>query len=206
MKVLLFAVLILGIDVAVGGTLSHMVSQTKGGENGRNNYICDEVNADILIFGSSWAIHHYNPVILSDSLGMTCYNCGMDGNGIILNYGRYQMICQRYLPKVIITDVYFCPHLPDAQVEKYRLNCDCRKPKLGMYERAVREHDIDLSRSYAIGDKIRDCAICKTTMCRGFLVGDSEKRDIVEAVKKGQFLRVSYAVDLKFAVKFIIYA
>ncbi len=104
-KIFVFFVIVLSIDAAVGGTLSHMVSQTKGGENGRNNYICDEVNADILIFGSSRAIHHYNPVILSDSLGMTCYNCGMDGNGIILNYGRYQMICQRYLPKVVIYDV-----------------------------------------------------------------------------------------------------
>lgn len=104
-KVFLFATLIFCIDAAVGGTLSYMISHTKGGENGRNNYICDEVDADILIFGSSRAIHHYNPVILNDSLGMTCYNCGMDGNGIILNYGRYQMICQRYHPKVVIYDV-----------------------------------------------------------------------------------------------------
>lgn len=36
---------------------------------------------------------------------MSCYNCGQDGNGIILNYGRYCMISQRYTPKIIIYDI-----------------------------------------------------------------------------------------------------
>ena len=57
------------------------------------------------MFGSSRAIHHYNPLIIEDSLGMSCYNCGQDGNGAILNYGRYQMICQRYAPKILVYDV-----------------------------------------------------------------------------------------------------
>ena len=82
-----------------------MVSHAKGGDNGRNNYINNEVKKDILIFGSSRALHHYNPTILSDSLGLSCYNCGQDGNGIILNYGRFQLIKERYVPTLIIYDV-----------------------------------------------------------------------------------------------------
>ena len=62
---------------------------------------------------------------------------------------------------VNITASYFCPHHPEAVVEKYRKNCNCRKPKLGLFERAIAEHDIDLSSSYAIGDKLRDLAICE---------------------------------------------
>lgn len=58
---------------------------------------------------------------------------------------------------------YFCPHLPDAAVEKYRVVCNCRKPKTGPFGQAVEDFDIDLSRSFAIGDKIRDLAICEKT-------------------------------------------
>ena len=98
---------------------------------------------------------------------------------------------------ITIADVYFCPHLPDAQVEEYRKDCECRKPKLGMYLQAVAKHDIDLCSSYAIGDKIRDCAICVATNCRGFLVGNSETPEMIERVKLGYYSRIVYARDLQ---------
>lgn len=82
-----------------------LVSNAKGGDNWRNNYICNDIKEDVLIFGSSRAIHHYNPNIICDSLNMSCYNCGQDGNGIILNYARYNLILQRYTPKLIIYDI-----------------------------------------------------------------------------------------------------
>ena len=98
---------------------------------------------------------------------------------------------------VFITDVYFCPHLPDAQKEKYRKECRCRKPRLGMYEQAIIDHSISLSESYAIGDKIRDCAICENTSCKGFLVAKNEKSEVIDAVIRGDYPGVSYAADLK---------
>ena len=104
-RIVLFFALILVVDVVVGKVFAYMVDNAKGGDNGRNNYICNTVNADVLVFGSSRAFHHYNPIIIEDSLGKSCYNCGQDGNGSILNYGRYQLICQRYSPKLVIYDV-----------------------------------------------------------------------------------------------------
>lgn len=98
---------------------------------------------------------------------------------------------------VTITDVYYCPHLPDTQIVEYRKNCNCRKPKLGLYEQAVREHNIDLSQSYAIGDKIRDCAICKTTDCQGFLIGNSEEDSIIYSVKSCKYPKIRYRLSLK---------
>ena len=44
---------------------------------------------------------------------------------------------------------YFCPHLPDA-------GCNCRKPNLGMIEAACMNFDIDMGRSWVIGDKDLD--------------------------------------------------
>jgi D-glycero-D-manno-heptose 1,7-bisphosphate phosphatase len=48
-----------------------------------------------------------------------------------------------------IEEVYYCPHAPDA-------NCICRKPKTGMIKEALKDYDIDLSRSWLIGDKQSD--------------------------------------------------
>lgn len=105
---------------------------------------------------------------------------------------------------VTIADVYYCPHLPDAQVVEYRKECRCRKPKLGMFEQAIIDHNIDLSRSYAIGDKIRDCAICESTPCKGFLIGENEKPEVIADVKAGIRDRVRYAKTLSEASDCII--
>lgn len=104
-KTILFFVIIAIIDIVSGKSFAFLVEHAKGGDNWRNNYMCNKTSEDILVFGSSRAIHHYNPIILSDSLNLSCYNCGQNGNGIILNEARYQLMLQRYKPKVIIYDV-----------------------------------------------------------------------------------------------------
>ena len=105
---------------------------------------------------------------------------------------------------VIITDVYYCPHLPNAKLKEYRKDCNCRKPKLGMFRQAVRDHNVCLNESYAVGDKIRDCAICKSSACKGFLIGDNEETRIIDEVKKGIIRNVSFAPDLLSFSKLII--
>lgn len=96
-----------------------------------------------------------------------------------------------------ISGVYYCPHLSDARIEKYRRNCNCRKPAHGLFERAVKELDIDIDNSYAIGDRLRDSMdICRDTYCRGFLIGTTEDRKIIDDVKMGRYERVNYTDDL----------
>jgi D-glycero-D-manno-heptose 1,7-bisphosphate phosphatase len=48
---------------------------------------------------------------------------------------------------------YFCPHLPDAPVERYRQVCRCRKPGPGLIEQACRALDVEPSRSVTVGDR-----------------------------------------------------
>lgn len=95
-----------------------------------------------------------------------------------------------------IAGSYYCPHHPQAAVERYRKVCNCRKPETGMFEAAVRDHDLDLTACYAIGDRLRDCAICTAGGCRGFLIGGSEKPEVIEKVKRGAVENVAYADDL----------
>lgn len=105
LKVACFFAILLVIDWIVGLTFSRLSEQAKGGYTGHYHYLVNKTNEDVLVFGSSRAIHHYNPQIISDSLGMSCYNCGQDGNGIVLFYGWWKLISQRYHPKVLIYDL-----------------------------------------------------------------------------------------------------
>lgn len=83
---------------------------------------------------------------------------------------------------VNISAVYYCPHLPDAQVERYRKVCTCRKPATGLFEQAVRDFNIDLSKSFAVGDKLRDCSICSKSDCGGFLIGADSHDEKIKRV------------------------
>lgn len=93
------------IDRGVGVTTEYLNSHAKGGSTERLRYIVHESQDDTFIFGSSRAVHHYDPNILADSLDMTVYNCGFDGCGIITAYGLWRAISKRHIPKMIIYEV-----------------------------------------------------------------------------------------------------
>jgi D-glycero-D-manno-heptose 1,7-bisphosphate phosphatase len=66
--------------------------------------------------------------------------------------------------------IYFCPHHPSAGEPPYRKDCDCRKPKPGLVDRAVADLDIDLPRSFVIGDRLGDLELAWRVGARGALV------------------------------------
>ena len=57
---------------------------------------------------------------------------------------------------VTLAAIEYCPHLPDAPVARYAIDCDCRKPAPGMILRAAQTLELDLSRSLMFGDKPSD--------------------------------------------------
>lgn len=105
LKIGLLALMVVCADVVIGHGLEYVTSHIQVGGQGRDNYIANEAKEDILVFGSSRAVHHYNSTMIEDSLGMTCYNCGDDGSGIILSYARLMMTKERHQPRIIIQDV-----------------------------------------------------------------------------------------------------
>ena len=56
---------------------------------------------------------------------------------------------------IIIQKTYHCPHHPQGKIP-YNVNCDCRKPKTGMFLEAIEEFDIDIENSYMVGDRFTD--------------------------------------------------
>jgi D-glycero-D-manno-heptose 1,7-bisphosphate phosphatase len=65
---------------------------------------------------------------------------------------------------------YCCPHHATGGQGEYQLDCDCRKPKPGMLLQASQDLDIDLSRSFLIGDMRTDLEAGAAAGCRTFLV------------------------------------
>jgi D-glycero-D-manno-heptose 1,7-bisphosphate phosphatase len=66
--------------------------------------------------------------------------------------------------------VYYCPHHTSSKDPRYAVDCDCRKPRTGMVDKAVKDLPIDKSRMFIIGDKMSDIKLGKKTGCRTYLV------------------------------------
>lgn len=105
LKVSLFFACIVVMDLTFGQFFSFLRVHAKGGSTANCEYIANKANEDIIILGSSRATHHYDPQIIEDSLGMSCYNCGEEGNGIVLAYGRFKLLTSRYKPKLIVYEM-----------------------------------------------------------------------------------------------------
>ena len=66
-----------------------------------------------------------------------------------------------------IDAIYYCPHHPDE-------NCDCRKPKTGLVKKALQDFEIDLGRSFIIGDTVADVELGKKMGLKTILVWNEE--------------------------------
>ena len=76
------------------------------------------------------------------------------------------------LGSCIVDAIYYCPHLPGAPLEAYDRDCECRKPKPGMLLRAAQEWHFDLTRSFMVGDVLRDAEAGLAAGVSSYLIGD----------------------------------
>jgi len=98
--------LIVVIDFCIGGVSAWFYHRSKYGIFHRQQYVLNESKDDIIILGSSRASHHYVPSILTDSLGMSCYNAGSEGMCIYYHYAMLAAMIERgHSPKLVIYDV-----------------------------------------------------------------------------------------------------
>ena len=86
--------------------------------------------------------------------------------------------------------IYFCPHHTDkgfdGEIPELKFDCDCRKPKPGMLIKAAREFNIDLTKSWMVGDSDSDIMAGKNAGCSTVLIGESDENmcasNLLEAV------------------------
>jgi D-glycero-D-manno-heptose 1,7-bisphosphate phosphatase len=78
-----------------------------------------------------------------------------------------------------IDKFYYCPHHSTEGKGKYLKDCNCRKPRPGMLLRAAKELNIDLERSYFIGDRFLDMETAKKVGAKGILVKTGYGNDLL---------------------------
>ena len=101
---------------------------------------------------------------------------------------------------ITINGFYYCPHHTEGKIEQYTISCDCRKPKPGLILRAVKDFNIDVSKSWMIGDMPGDMEAGKAAGCKTILVEANE----TEAEKK-KTVNADYVVrNLKDAATVIV--
>ena len=96
-----------------------------------------------------------------------------------------------------VDGVYYCPHHPDEE-------CDCRKPRPGLLLRAARELNLDLSRSYFIGDAVSDVEAALAADCTPLYVQTGLGNDQLAYLKEKGFEHIKTFPDLQGAVDFIL--
>lgn len=72
--------------------------------------------------------------------------------------------------RIDLDGFYFCPHHPNGTISSYAISCDCRKPEPGLILQAARDHDIELSESWLIGDILNDIEAGNRAECRTILM------------------------------------
>ena len=74
----------------------------------------------------------------------------------------------------ILDGIYYCPHHPQGEVAELKIDCDCRKPKTGMFEEAAKDFNLSLKACYMIGDDICDIELARNAEI-GAIFKKSEK-------------------------------
>ena len=104
-----------------------------------------------------------------------------------------------------VDGIYICPHHPEAKEDQYRVDCNCRKPKIGLFTQAAQELDVDLGKSYVVGDRWSDlkagvkCNATPVLVLTGYGKGD------YDYIGPQQEVQPTYvAQNLKDAVEWIL--
>lgn len=103
-----------------------------------------------------------------------------------------------------IDGIYYCPHHPEHGIYPYKLECDCRKPHNGLIKKASKKHDIDLKRSFMIGDRLSDIETGRQSGIKTILVLTGEGKKAKESKEMSALSPDHVAKDLYSAVKWIL--
>ena len=101
-----------------------------------------------------------------------------------------------------IDAIYYCPHHPDFGQPPYRSECDCRKPKTGMIDQAVRAFGIDVRKSFVIGDRMIDVQTGNNAGAASILVLTGYGRSELELCRRNGVPIGHTAADLYAAVQY----
>jgi D-glycero-D-manno-heptose 1,7-bisphosphate phosphatase len=129
--------------------------------------------------GAAWPADALKIIVVTNQSALGRGMCSRD---------EFDAFTQAYLdalreagaPDLHVDDYQYCPHHPTEGVGAYRKECPRRKPEPGMLLDAASEHDIDLARSFMVGDMPRDIIAGKAAGCFSILLGDDPATQAAE--------------------------
>lgn len=104
---------------------------------------------------------------------------------------------------VFLDAIYYCPHHPQGTVPDLAIACDCRKPSPGMLQRAAAELDLDLSRSWFLGDILDDVEAGNRAGTRTILVDLGTEASPARPIRRPGYVArdTVHALDIAAAVE-----
>lgn len=116
---------------------------------------------------------HYLFIIVSNQAGIAH---GYFKEAAMINVQK--KILQLLHPnQIIINGFYYCPHHPQGKIKDYSVSCFCRKPQPGLLLRAAKDFNIDLSKSWMIGDILNDMEAGKRAGCKTVLIKNGNETE-----------------------------
>jgi D-glycero-D-manno-heptose 1,7-bisphosphate phosphatase len=128
----------------------------------------DQLN---IIPGSAKAIqllnaHNFRVIVISNQSGVA-RGYYQEEDVKIFNDGMEHLLAKE---GAHIDGICYCPHHPNAVIERYKIDCDCRKPKPGMILDAAQKYSLDIQNSFVVGDKWSDIEAGRAAGCKTVLV------------------------------------
>lgn len=114
-RVLIFLTIIIFVDLLIGQLFSFLLEKQKDGRFYKIQFSLKNTTDEIIILGSSRAETNYNPAVFTEHLGMSCWNAGRGGQGLVYILAIEQEILKRFTPKVIIMNID--PRFLEGQID-----------------------------------------------------------------------------------------
>jgi len=78
---------------------------------------------------------------------------------------------------IFLSGFYFCPHHVSGKLQAYSIACNCRKPKPGLLLKAADDMNIDLEKSWMIGDILNDVEAGNKAGCKTILINNNNETE-----------------------------
>jgi len=167
-------------------------------------------------------INHISRFILLPGVGQAIYLLNKNDYHVVVTSNQ-SGVAQGYFPVELVHEthelmkrelikdnayldgVYFCPHHPNGIVSGYNKQCTCRKPGTGLIEKVKSDLEIDMDRSYVIGDRWLDIEFAYKAGLPGILVLTGYGRgDLEYVIPRKKTKPVFVAEDLLRAVTWLL--
>jgi len=115
LKLFVFIVIVAVVDISVGKLLEKAYFNQQQGEDALTTYAVKEVQSQMLVFGSSRAVNNFDPAVMENETGLSCFNAGRIGQSVLYHYAVLKTILKRYSPEVVVLSMDAGEFAKDAE-------------------------------------------------------------------------------------------